>query len=352
MEDHTDSFHAVLSGIMVPLTSQTMPRILCWLLGALGFGGLLALLAYHSLTTFDSNVDLLAYHLPFAAFRAGISNPRYFLMSEPLVAAYDGFPLVMDYINGLIWKFTGNVNAANLVPVTSLGLFTVFLKTAFRVPASLGLTALLAIPTIQTMASISFPDVPANLALCAALISGASYIAVGNSDSRFKMFILCAACLSLSANLKPQFVVLAGITTPFFLGYATYCLYTKRYDFERTRPFLVYSILILSLLCVYWNPLRNFIDYGNPIFPVQISVLGHKFPGIYNSEMWAEPHYLRHTMQPLRWLASIVEYHAFDDRPLPYTVGQGNVPADDMSSRMGGYFFPFVAATVLTIAAN
>jgi hypothetical protein len=53
--------------------------------------------------------------------------------------------------------------------------------------------------------------------------------------------------------------------------------------------------------------------------------------------LWPDPLYSASWPQPIRWLLSVVEFRAFDFRPIPYTLGNGDVPAGSMSMRVGGY---------------
>jgi hypothetical protein len=292
--------------------------------------------------------------MPFAAFRIGLSSINDFVLPRHLMASYMGFPPTLDIINGLIWRITGNVNYANLVNVFALGLFALFLSTNFRVPIGLALLGLLAIPIVQPMATTLFPDVFSNALFCMALISLASYLVEGNRNRQLQMLATCSFCLVAAANSKPQFVILSGLVMGCILIHMSYVFLRKRVFQNQDRTdsrhdLFVLAVLILATIGVYWVPLRNLIFYGNPIFPMEVSVAGHILPGAFKPDNWREPLYLEHTMQPVRWLLSVLEYHAFDGRPLPYTLGQGDVPGDSMSSRMGGFFFPLVAASLTSV---
>jgi hypothetical protein len=54
--------------------------------------------------------------------------------------------------------------------------------------------------------------------------------------------------------------------------------------------------------------------------------------------------------QPLKWILSILEFHALDSRYTPYTLGMADVGPDAKSLRMGGYFGFYVVFNLLVLA--
>ena len=116
----------------------------------------------------------------------------------------------------------------------------------------------------------------------------------------------------------------------------------------RARPALAGLLLALAVPLVFAAPLANWIHRGNPFYPIGLRVAGHTvFQGpLPPSGLWPEPLYSARYPQPLRWLLSVLEFRAFDYRYLPYTLGNGNVPADAMSMRVGGYMGLLVLVTL------
>jgi len=121
--------------------------------------------------------------------------------------------------------------------------------------------------------------------------------------------------------------------------------------FERPE-WINWSIIVAGVGLVLIIPIRNLYTFGNPLYPVAWSLFGHSFPGPYPSNLsdhW-DPAYLRGTAQPLKWILSILEFHALDSRYTPYTLGMADVGPDAKSLRMGGYFGFYVVFNLLVLA--
>jgi hypothetical protein len=163
-------------------------------------------------------------------------------------------------------------------------------------------------------------------------------------DRRGAWWILAAtAAAALAGNYKPQFVPLAGIFVPFF---AVGIVFARGTDGliasigPRKRTFAI--LLTLAIIGCYFVALRNSILYGNPLYPIHLRIFGRSLPGVHINDLYPLPAYLAHAPQQIRWFLSIIEYHALDFRPVPYTLGQGDVPATADSANMGGYFSFYV----------
>ena len=108
----------------------------------------------------DTNYDVGWYHLPFAARIWGIVPAESFSSENIVEYRYAGFPLLTHFFQGLLWKLSGRVQAANLVGYLSLIIYFLTLRSFFQVPLYLSTIAIFAIPAVLTHASTSFVDLP------------------------------------------------------------------------------------------------------------------------------------------------------------------------------------------------
>ena len=77
----------------------------------------------------DTNYDVGWYQLPFAARIWGIVPAESFLSEDLIEYRYDGFPLLANFFQGLLWKLTGRIQATNLVGYLSLIIYFFFLNS-------------------------------------------------------------------------------------------------------------------------------------------------------------------------------------------------------------------------------
>ena len=113
------------------------------------------------------------------------------------------------------------------------------------------------------------------------------------------------------------------------------------------------------------SALHNLIAYGNPIYPIELRVLGLSLPGpewvMIPGDNSLAPVW-RNVPPPLRWLASVLEVGGYADRPLPWTYDQGLCVTGPVledcvwgtgpSFRMGGYFAAYVLFLIAFLAVQ
>ena len=102
--------------------------------------------------------DVWYYHLPFAARIAGIVPASQFAYDPLNQARFDGFPLLGEALQGLLWRITGRPESANLVAFSALPLFAWFAKKRLGVPMWATILALLAVPLVQIHATSCYVD--------------------------------------------------------------------------------------------------------------------------------------------------------------------------------------------------
>lgn len=306
------------------------------------------LLCVRALGRFDNSWDGTHYHLVLAALRAHILTFNDFEPIPNVVAFYHSYPRLLDTVRGYVWRFTGSILILQTFNLIAIAALVTFWRWRFGLSIRWTLVAILSVPLIQISATTLYVDTFANCFFAIAI----SALGVAFIDRRPLVrseFIVALAALAVSANVKPQFVVLATIALTILCIYQLLCL--MRQDSRADLRFFL-GLAAIAWLLVPAMGIRNFLLYRNPFYPITISMFGHSLPGLFTpTDAWKGPDYLSHMPQVVRWLASVFEYRAFEGSDIPYTIDQHNLipvgvmPALDLrppSFRMGGYFVPLV----------
>ncbi len=305
--------------------------------------GTFVLVAVRAWSTVDPYWDTLAYHWVFAARSVGLCGRECFAMPPLMEALYDGFPLFVHRVQGALWRLTGGPSAGDLVNVGAVVALLAYLRARFRVPLAWSWLAMLAIPVVQIELTSSYIDVTVNALVTIALLVVLRMLVEPAGDHRIDVVIALAA---LAAAVGGKFLMVpvallawAAITvlaarTPSMLRFA-------RRGVALATLAVVGAIALLPALAI------NARAHGNPFYPIGVDIgrlhIAGPFPMRQPNAVslaWMD------SPQPLRWLASVGEYDSFRARPLPWTIGQGDVPHESPSFRMGGYFVGYVLGAV------
>lgn len=292
---------------------------------------LLASMLVEALHDVSQAWDVWYYHLPFAARIWGIVPASQFAYDPLNQARFDGFPLLGEAMQGLLWRATGRVEAANLVALASVPLFAWFVKRRLGVPLYATILALLAIPLVQIHATSCYVDLPGNAAASVlVLIAIASWAEEAATSGR--MLALALVCAGIAANTKALLHPIVGL--------ALLALAWR----VRKQP-KVLALGALALPIVFFTPLKNLVLHHNPYYPVAFHALGLHFPGP-DDPYSSSPVWLEHAPRPVRFFCSVFEIGV---RPLGdsrrWTVDQWT-PPDAPGYRMGGFFGAYAAANL------
>ena len=151
----------------------------------------------------DNNYDIGWYQLPFAARIWGIVTADSFRSEDLIEYRYQGFPLLANFFQGLLWKLTGRVQAANLVGYLSLIGYFFILRSFFCVPLYLSAIAIFAIPAVLTHASSSFVDLPGNVGASILMLTIYQFFSKSKLPSKSEL-LLAFFGAAIAANTKPQ----------------------------------------------------------------------------------------------------------------------------------------------------
>lgn len=280
--------------------------------------------------------DVWYYHLPFAARIVGLTSPATYGLSAENFARYEGFPLFAELLQGLVWRLTGHVAATSFVALGGLFALVVFVRRIFAAPMAIALLALLAIPLVQIHATAGYIDLPANAAATMLLLLVLRALVAGTVS---RQALVGAALLSAAtANMKFQLVpiVLAAAVVLVVLALR-----------ERDGRGARLAILALAFPLVFATPLKNLALHGNPVWPVELTALGHPFPHVEGAYAQSPPQ-LRDASRPVRFARSVLEV---DNHPIGahrWSLDQW-APAEDPACRMGGYFGVYVVVNLLAL---
>lgn len=318
------------------------------LIGEIGSRWVVALVAVYLVSIaatawlrLDLSWDSIAYHLPFAAIRAGLVSYSDFVVPGPHMALLDGFPPLLDYIKGMMWKLTGRPEATQLFNLIIVGGGALALSKFFRLPAAVVILAVLAIPVGQIEFASNYTDLPVNFLLAFSLFA-AVHAWISPEQHRPIHGILCAGALCLATTFKVTAIPFSLIVWTMYAFTASFSwdggagTYLARMRKESSVKYL--SALALGGLVSLGYGMVNLMKMGNPLFPVPIDLGFVSLPGTVPTSNWAAAAYVMDYPRPARWLISVLEWRAFDLRPIPYVISQGDVPDTAMSYRMGGLF--------------
>lgn len=292
--------------------------------------GALVVIGLRAALRLELRWDTFMYHIPFAAKRAGIAV-SYELLPN-MQSCYEGFPPLPEFLQGVLWRLTGSINATGVVNYLALGLFLYFCHRCLKV--WLWLTVILAFttPLVLIHAATSYID----------LLSGAF---LGIAVSAFAVMLLFDRWLEKELLLWG----LAGMACSAWSKYSTLPIvaalgvwylirYGRRLADPKSRQLLRYVLVALVIAALPY--VKNSFFYGNPLWPARIPVFSERFPYIFDGRVVREqqsPPPLQHASQPELFFRSLFEIghptnYAHRER---WIIDQGNAT---IAFRSGGFW--------------
>lgn len=284
----------------------------------------------------DTNYDVGWYHLPFAARIWGIVPAESFSSENIVEYRYAGFPLLTHFFQGLLWKLSGRVQAANLVGYLSLIIYFLTLRSFFQVPLYLSTIAIFAIPAVLTHASTSFVDLPGNVG--AAVLMMMIYRFFSQSQLPSKPELLFAFLgAAMAANTKPQLQPLIFVLF-WVAGIRLVWLYFKYTTSGKRQLWLTVSLAAIASILIFATPIKNVALYGNPFYPIKIQVAGIVLNHKLTPDTYSEGN------RPQKWLQSILEINT-----PKWSADQYNGGDEKYLDRAGGFFGAYVVFNLLLL---
>ena len=284
----------------------------------------------------DTNYDVGWYHLPFAARIWGIVAENRYVAENLIEYRYDGFPLLAHFFQGLLWKVTGRIQAANLVGYFSLIAYFSFLRQLFQVPLYLSVIAIFTIPAVLTHSTTSFVDLPGNVAASVLMMMVYSLFKQSQLPSK-KELLLIVLSAAAAANTKPQLQPLVFLIY-WIAGVRLVWLYFKYTNRSRRKFWQTVPLAILASSLIFATPIKNVALYGNPFYPIRIEVAGIVLNHQLTPDTYSEGN------RPQKWLQSILEI----DTP-QWSADQYNQGNEKLLDRAGGFFGAYVVFNLLLL---
>jgi hypothetical protein len=306
----------------------------------------LATLAVRAAVRLEDRWDTFMYHLPFAAIRGGLGVP--YEMTERMALAFQGFPPLAHQIQGLLWRVTGSPNATGVVNFLAFLSFLAAchrkLGAPFYLVAGIALTA----PMVLIHASVSYVDLFGNswLALGVVCLFYAYYF-----DKRDDRWVLGIGLLGLTAAAWTKFQLVPIVALLMVMYLVVYRSVSFRIDAPRkTAPYWILGATLLAATPY----LGNWVEFGNPFWPVQVPIFGEKLGLPYSDYFLIEteqsPPPYRGNSQFVLFIRSLLEIghpHEYAHRHR-WIIDQGNAW---VAFRSGGFWNTSVCAYLLMAAA-
>lgn len=307
---------------------------------------LLVMLTWAALHDVCRDWDAWYYHLPFAARVAGLAGPDALVFSPRGQANFDGFPLLGEFCEGLLWRLSGRVQAANLPALACVPLLALWLKRRFGVRFCVTCLALLAVPLVLVHATSCYVDLLGNSATTALLLIVFDAYAKPDPPSRATL-LSAAVAAAVAANVKlllEPVVLLALVALSLRAWPGLRALLAA----SRRRAIRALALAFVALVLVFAAPLKNSVRHRNPFYPEQVQLLGLALPG-YEQPYHASPRWLASAPQPLRFAASVLELGlAPAGSHRRWSIDQWT-PPDARGYRIGGFFGAYVVFQLLVL---
>jgi hypothetical protein len=291
--------------------------------------------------------DTFYYHLPFAALRGGLKIP--YDLHDKMRAYYEGFPPLPDFVQGVLWRATGSMNATGVVNYAAFLAFVAYCDLVLDAPFWIVTLVSLTAPLVLIHTTVSYVDLFAN-ALLATGVCSCAFLFL-HPERRRRLVLACgAAGLAGAAWSKYQLVPLVAVL---FVGFAAVVVRDAR-----TRGRVVWTelaALSVAAAIAAMPYAKNFAEHRYPVWPVRVPVLTDLFPyriDVAEEGLSQRPAALRHLSQPRLFVHSLLEIDhptRYPDRPR-WIIDQGNA---SISYRMGGFwsvaavFYLFVSTGLL-----
>jgi hypothetical protein len=284
----------------------------------------------------DNSYDVGWYHLPFAARIWGIVPAESFTSENIVEYRYQGFPLLTQFFQGLLWKLSGRVQAANLVGYLSLIIYFLTLRSFFQVPLYLSVIAIFAIPAVLTHASTSFVDLPGNVGVSVLMMMIYGFFSQSQLPSK-KELLFAFLGAAMAANTKPQLQPLVFVLF-WVAGIRLLWLYFKYTASGQRRLWLTVPLAAIASLLIFATPIKNVALYGNPFYPIKIQVAGIVLNHKLTPETYSQGN------RPQKWLQSILEINT-----PKWSTDQWNGGDEKYMDRGGGFFGAYVVFNLLLL---
>jgi hypothetical protein len=302
-------------------------------------------LAARATLRLNSRWDTFAYHLPYAALRGGLSIP--YDMNEMMRPPFEGYPPLPHFIQGVLWRITGSVNATGVVNYLAFAGFLAYAHRVLRAPFWLVALISLTAPLVIIHASVSYVDLFGNAFLAVGVCSCLHLFLFPDEASR-GVFVGGLAGLAGAAWSK---YLLVPVAASMFAILTLLALRRPRSTGTSRRN--AAWLLAAAALIATAPYAKNWVVYGNPFWPISVPIVGQHLP--YTNDaigqgFLEQPVQAREVSQHERFLTSLFEIDqptSYPSRPR-WTIDQGGT---EVAFRMGGFWGTAACFYLIAVSA-
>ncbi len=291
--------------------------------------------------------DSWAYHFPFSANIFDINNySKNFLLDKSLQIRYEGFPLLPEFLQGLLWIATNSLSATTLINSVSLALFITVAAKYGRANFPVLVFGALSIPLIAVHAMSSYIDLFVGVWLAfqylVAVIIYRHFSGVKISSRLLFWYALYIWASFASGNSKMWAPVISFAITAFLL-FAI--LNIRRGTLSKNILGRFIAVLAISSILSFGTFIKNSFIYSNPIYPIQYSIptlnVDLKGPEIEYKNYPGYADRFGIFQRPIYFILSISEYDWIIRGVDPFyklETGMGDNPRKYSPARTGGWW--------------
>lgn len=294
----------------------------------------------------DVSWDSPAYHLPFAARLMGIYSESELILASSNERRFDGFPLLGEFLQGVLWKISGDVAFANLLGVIVVLLVVLAAYKLLKLKISNTTLYLLSIPVVLIHATSSYVDlVASSFLMVAVIVLIASFM---GGKFQLKHLILALLMLAFASNTKYQLYPVVVVFWLITVG--MYAFMNRKHLIKKKKPvrkfWIALAVVIISSFLVNATYIKNFIRFENPFYPFDATIAGVHFKGPegipdITKDKRVEKRFGRPMSKYQLYLASLGEVFLYNNASSErlFSIDQGGSSMKDSKAlKSGGYF--------------
>jgi hypothetical protein len=304
--------------------------------------------------------DSWAYHFPFSAQLLNINQyAQSFGLEKSLQVRYEGFPLIAEFLQGILWKFTGSLSSTALLNSISLCLFVWCAHRFGKANLTILVFGILSIPMIAIHATSTYIDLFFGIGVAFQyLFAIIIYKEIERIDSVAPLKIW-GWCYVISAfvlgNTKMWGPILSlAISAFLFIAIVFNQKIRVNKNILRNTIFVLAIASVLSCSTL----IKNALVHSNPIYPIafKVPILNLQLSGpeieYKNTPGYAEQYGV--LSRPFYFLTSITEYDWAIRGVTPYynvDMGSFEKPKNYAAARTGGWWGLNIVISISLLAA-
>ncbi len=305
--------------------------------------------------------DTWAYHLPFSAKLFGFEElSKNFIFDKGIKARYQGFPLVAEFIQALLWHLTGSLSSTALINSISLAGFILCAAKYGKSSLSILTFGILSVPLISIHSLSAYIDLFFGVGIAFQYLSAVVIYRHLREEviSKKLVSVWCGVYIltSFVASNTKMWGPVISLSITFYLFYEI--LKIKYLNLRRIEYYKITFLFFIICLISCSNLIKNSILYKNPIYPIKYTIPVLNFhlegpePEYKNSPGYAENFGL--LRKPIYFALSVTEYDwIIRGVEASYSIdsGAGDHPLRYSTARTGGLWVGVILVSLFLVVA-